>query len=83
MADLLKCNNFKNIEVTKGSGDYGADIIATLNNEKYAIQCKRYDNKVSSAPIGEVLRAMNKYHCTKGMVITNIFLQNKQLKKGK
>lgn len=79
----MKCNDFKNIKVTRGSADYGADIIATLNNEKYAIQCKRYDNKVSSAPIGEVLRAMNKYNCSKGMVITNNFFTKQAIEEGK
>lgn len=83
VADLLKYNNFKNIEVTKGSGDYGADIIATLNDEKYAIQCKRYDGKVGSAPIGEVLRAMNKYNCAKGIVITNNFYTKQAIEEGK
>lgn len=83
IADLLKYNNFKNIDVTKGSKDYGADIIATLDDDKYAIQCKRYDNKVNSAPIGETLRAMNKYNCNKGIVITNNFFTKQAIEEGK
>lgn len=83
IAELLKINGFSEVIVTKGSGDYGADIIATLNSEKYAIQCKRYDSKVGSAPIGEVLRGQNKYVCTKGIVITNNYFTKQAIEEGK
>jgi hypothetical protein len=68
---LLKYEDFLNVYNTKGSGDYGADIIAEKDGCKYAIQCKRYSNKIGAKPVGEVLRGMKKYHCDKGIIITN------------
>ena len=39
-ADLLRKNGFDKVEVTKGSGDQGIDIIAFKDGIKYGIQCK-------------------------------------------
>lgn len=41
-ADLLKNKGFLEVEVTKGSGDYGVDILAEKDGITYAIQCKCY-----------------------------------------
>lgn len=41
-ADLLSRGGFSEVEVTKGSGDYGIDILAEKDGVTYAIQCKRY-----------------------------------------
>lgn len=71
MAEVLKKNGYKNVYRTKGSGDYGADIVAELEGVKYAFQCKRFESKIGPKPIGEVLRGMNHYNCQKGVVITN------------
>ena len=42
-ADLLEKRGFEEVEVTKGSGDYGVDILAEKDGVTYAIQCKRYE----------------------------------------
>lgn len=83
VANLLKHENFYNIETTRASGDYGADIIAEKNKIKYAIQCKRYSSKVSASPIGEILRGMKKYNCDKGIVITNNYFTNQAIEESK
>ena len=41
-ADILKQKGFVDVEVTRGSGDYGIDILAEKEGVTYAIQCKRY-----------------------------------------
>ena len=46
-AELLKRRGFQEVEITKGSGDYGVDILAEKEGVTYAIQCKRY-----TAPVG-------------------------------
>ena len=69
-ADLLRYNGFTNIAVTKASGDQGADIIAFRNGDKYAIQCKRFKNKLSNKPIQEVYTATAYYNCTRAAVMT-------------
>ena len=71
IGQMLKKIGFTNVAITKGSGDFGADIIAKRGNEKYAFQCKRFSKPIGPKPIGEVLRGMNKYNCTKGVVVTN------------
>lgn len=70
---LLERNGYDNVVITKGTGDFGADIIAEKNGIRYAFQCKRFSNCVGPRAIGEVLRGMNRYKCTRGVVITNNF----------
>lgn len=54
-AEILRSNGFKNIEVTRSSGDLGVDILAENNGIKYAVQCKRYSHKLDNTPIQEVV----------------------------
>lgn len=83
VAELLYKNGYNNIEVTKGSGDFGADIIAEKDNIRYAFQCKRFNSTIGPKPIGEVLRGMKKYNCEKGIVITNNFFTNQAIQESK
>lgn len=83
IGQLLKKIGFKNVIVTKGSGDFGADIIAEKDNDKYAFQCKRFTSTIGPKPIGEVLRGMNKYKCNKGIVITNSYFTNQAIQEAK
>lgn len=71
--DLLLADGFDNIEVTKASGDYGADIIAYKNDIKYAIQCKKYSNTVGVKAIQEVMGSKSIYNCHVAVVLTNNF----------
>lgn len=70
-ADLLEKNGFGNVEVTKGSGDQGVDIIAVKDGIKYAIQCKNYASKLGNTPIQEVSAGRLFYSCHVGVVMTN------------
>lgn len=59
---------------TKGTprtGDYGVDLIATKNNQRIAVQCKRYKNSLGQEAIREVYAGMQHYNCSVGVVITN------------
>lgn len=80
---LLSKNGYKNVTITRTSGDHGADILAEYNGGKYAFQCKRFDKKVSSRPIGEILRGMNYYKCEKGIVITNNYFTKQAIEEAK
>ena len=71
VAALLKSHGYHDVTVTEKSGDYGADIIATLDGKRIAFQCK-----CSSAPIGvkavqEVLAGKLYYKCDSAVVVTN------------
>lgn len=50
-ADILKKNNFINVEVTQGSGDHGIDILAEKDDITYAIQCKCYSKDIGNAAV--------------------------------
>lgn len=82
VAEILHKNGYSNVEVTKGSGDFGADVIAEKDNIRYAFQCKRFNSTIGPKPIGEVLRGMKKYNCEKGIVITNNYFTNQAIKEG-
>lgn len=69
-SDLLVKLGYTSV-TTKGSNDYGGDILATYNYRTYVIQCKRYNQPVSAKPIGEVLRSMKHYKCQNGVILTN------------
>lgn len=70
-AELLKDNGFKDVEVTKGSGDFGADILARKGGISYAVQCKCYDGPVGVFAVQEVYAGRDYYGCMVGAVMTN------------
>lgn len=70
-ANLLRCNGFKDVEVTAGSGDQGVDIVAEKDDIRYAIQCKCYSSDLGNTPVQEVWAGKNMYHCQIGVVMTN------------
>jgi hypothetical protein len=68
---LLEKNGFEDVVVTKASGDYGADVLATKEGVKYAIQCKKYSSKVGVEAVQEVIASKSVYNCHVGVVLTN------------
>lgn len=61
------------VEETKASCDMGADLIIKKGSEKIAVQCKRYNSKLSNTCVQEVVASMPIYGATSCMVITNNF----------
>lgn len=72
-ADLLIQNGFQKAEVTRGSGDQGADIIAEKDGVRYAVQCKRYTSNLGNKPVQEALAGKDIYKCHVGLVMTNTY----------
>lgn len=70
-ADLLRKLSFLDVEVTKGSGDQGVDIIAVKEGIRYAIQCKCYSSPLGNSPVQEVNAGKQMYHCHVAVVLTN------------
>lgn len=70
-ADLLKNHGFEEVEVTKGSGDYGIDILAEKDGITYAIQCKSYTTPVGVKAIQEAYAGRDYYDRMVGAVLTN------------
>lgn len=55
----------------KHSHEHGADIIAERGSEKLAIQVKCWKNKVGRDSVDQVLKAIDYYHPTQLIVVTN------------
>ena len=70
-AELLKKKGFIDVEVTKGSGDYGADILAEKDGITYAIQCKCYTAPIGVKAIQEAYAGRDYYDRMVGAVLTN------------
>lgn len=70
-AELLRKKGFKNVEVTKGSGDQGIDIIAYRDDVKYGIQCKCYSHDIGNKAIQEAYAGAKFYDCHVPVVLTN------------
>ena len=70
-AELLKKKGFIDVEVTKGSGDYGADILAEKEGVTYAIQCKCYTAPIGVKAIQEAYAGRDYYDRMVGAVLTN------------
>lgn len=72
-ADILRKNGFSNVYVTKGSGDFGIDILASKDGWKYAIQCKKYSSKVGNHAVQEAYSGKDYYNADIAVVMTNNF----------
>ena len=70
-ADLLRKKGFQEVEVTKGSGDYGIDILAQKDGVTYGIQCKCYATPVGVKAVQEAYAGRDYYECMVGVVLTN------------
>lgn len=70
-ADLLRRREFLEVEVTKGSGDYGIDILAEKDGITYAIQCKCYAVPVGVKAVQEAYAGRDYYDRMVGVVLTN------------
>lgn len=70
-AELLENRGFLEVEVTRGSGDYGVDILAEKEGVTYAIQCKRYVAPVGVEAVQQVYAGRDYYDRMVGVVMTN------------
>lgn len=70
-AELLKKRGFIDVTVTKGSGDYGVDVLAEKDGVTYAIQCKAYATPVGVKAVQEAYAGREFYDRMVGAVLTN------------
>ena len=79
-ADLLEDHGFKSVEVTRGSGDYGVDVLAEKEGVTYAVQCKRYDGPVGVKAVQEAYAGRDYYDRMVGAVMTNQYFTEPAVK---
>lgn len=70
-AKILGKNGFINVEVTRGSGDHGIDILAEKNDISYAIQCKCYSSNIGNAAVQQAHTGKSLYRKDIAVVLTN------------
>lgn len=70
-ADLLTGAGFQEIQVTRGSGDFGADILAEKDGISYAVQCKCWDQPVGVGAVQEAYAGCAYYDRMVAAVMTN------------
>lgn len=73
VAELLRQQNYSNVVVTKGSGDFGVDITAEKDNRKWVFQCKHYNSNLGIKPIQEAYTGAAKYDADIAVVVTNSY----------
>ncbi len=70
-AELLRKRGFVDVTVTKGSGDYGVDVLAEKDGVTYGIQCKAYATPVGVKAVQEAYAGKEYYDRMVGAVLTN------------
>ena len=70
-ADILRQNSYINVDVTRGSGDQGIDILAEKDGIKYGIQCKCYSSDIGNKAVQEAFSGKTFYGCHVAVVLTN------------
>lgn len=82
VAELFMRNGFSHVEVTKGSGDQGVDILADKDGVSYAVQCKHYTSKIPNKAVQEAYAGARFYGCDVPVVLTNSYFLPSALELG-
>ena len=69
LAGLFRQQGYE-VKTTAVSGDYGADLILIKNQQRIAVQAKRYIGTVGVQAVQEVLSGKAYYECNEAWVVT-------------
>lgn len=78
LSEIFKAEGYS-VLLTKATGDFGADLVATKGKTRIVIQAKRYSKTVGSHAVQEIMGAKRHYYATDAMVITNNFFSNEAI----
>lgn len=70
LCQLFRTQGYK-AEVTKATGDYGADLIIQKDNKKIFIQAKRYSKSVGIKAVQETQASIAHYGASEAWVVFN------------
>ena len=70
VAAVLRGQGF-DVEITRATGDFGVDLIATRDGVRTAVQCKRQSRVVNGAAIQQVVAGAAVHDCAATMVVSN------------
>ena len=82
-ANLLRGSGFVDVIVTKGSGDFGLDILCEKEGVTYGIQCKRYDKPIGVFAVQQAYAGKDYYGRMVGAVMTNQYFTEAAVKAAK
>lgn len=82
IAELLSRDGYIHVEVTKGSGDQGVDVLAQREGVSYAVQCKHYAAKIPNKAVQEAYAGAKFYGCDVPVVLTNSYFSPSALELG-
>ena len=68
---LMRLEGYINVELTRESGDMGADLVVRHKGKIIVVQCKRYAGTVGLQAVQEVLGAKSFYAADEAWVITD------------
>lgn len=69
--EILKRIGYKHMQITKKSGDYGVDILASYKGVRYAFQCKYYSKPVGVSAVQQAYSGCEYYGYDEAVVVTN------------
>ena len=61
LSRLLTCDGYENVRQVGGSGDHGADVIASKFQKRWLIQAKQWRKPVGISVLNETLKALGDY----------------------
>lgn len=59
------------VELTRVTGDFGVDLIATKDGARTAVQCKRQNRVVNGSAVQQVVAGAAVHDCAATMVVSN------------
>lgn len=70
LGELFAKDGYKT-EVTKTSGDFGADLVLYKDEKRIVVQAKRYHNAVGLSAVQEIVTSKRMYKADEAWVVTN------------
>jgi superfamily II DNA or RNA helicase len=67
---LLICEGYENVRLVGGTGDKGADVVATRNGKRFVYQVKHWAKPIGSAVVDETLRALRFYNADIPVIVS-------------
>lgn len=67
---LLICEGYENVRLVGGTGDKGADVVATRNGKRFVYQIKHWAKPIGSAVVDETLRALRFYNAQVPVIVS-------------
>jgi restriction system protein len=70
VAERLRAAGYR-VSLTRTTGDFGVDLIASRGGERVAVQCKRYGQRVGPSAVQQVVSGAAMHRCSATMVVSN------------